>query len=176
MQVVIPNGIVINPFSLIICSFFSCHGEMWNSDGSERVQSFCTRMRAHFFSVRSRASMVDGDAIVEKLNRSDGNSRPNTWPLATYVYAYVHLTHSRICIYFFPLHTHWKMRYAVRSDEYGVHSSEDFYLLVSSYRNASYFCTLWFLPKYLHIIYDGNLDEAICLPRLKEKYRNLLSR
>lgn len=33
--------------------------------------------------------MVDGDAIVEKLNRSDGNSQPHTWPLATYVYAYV---------------------------------------------------------------------------------------
>jgi len=62
---------------------------MRNRDGSERVSSLRTRMHAStFFFSRSRASMVDGDAIVEKLNRSDGNSWPYTWPLATHVYAY----------------------------------------------------------------------------------------
>lgn len=29
----------------------------------------------------------------------------------------------------------------------------DFNLLMSSYRNISYFCILWFLAKYLHIIF-----------------------
>lgn len=34
--------------------------------------------REHFFSARSGAAIVDGDATVEKLNRSDGNSQLHT--------------------------------------------------------------------------------------------------
>lgn len=138
---------------------------MWNSDGSVAcVKPPHTCASTFFFSVRSRASMVDGDAIVEKLNRSDGNSRPYTWPLATYVYAYVHLTHSRTCIYFFlDIYTHWKIRYTVRSDEYCVSVEKISIFLCQAIETPVIFCILWFLSKYLYIIYDGDLDEAICL-------------
>lgn len=127
-----------------------------------------------FFSVRSRASMVDGDAIVEKLNRSDGNSRPYTWLLTTYVYAYVHLTHSWTGIFFFFLYMY------ICTEKYDAwwdlmntayQSWRDFNLLMSRYRNVSYFRILWFLAKYLHIIYDGNLDEAIRSSRME--WRNI---
>lgn len=110
--------------------------------------------------------MVDGDAIVEKLNRSDGNSRPYTWPLATYVYAYVNIWHIHEAAYIF-LHTHWKIRCTARSDEYRVSVLKISIFSLSSYRNASYFYILWFLSKYLHIISDENSDEVVCLPQWK---------
>lgn len=111
--------------------------------------------------------MVDGDAIVEKLNRSDGNSQPYTWPLATYTYACIwhireaariccfpHIrTYIRIYISLYP-----KYGYVRNLDIYYI-SFGDFYLLASKYISTHQLlsCKAPSLSKYLNI-YAENLD------------------
>lgn len=106
----------------LLCLFF--WGEMKNSDEFERVKPSRTHTYTHIlFSARSRASIVDGDAIVEKLNRSDGNSQPYTWPLAIYVYARVPDTFTNLPAYVVfstYVHTYFFIRNTVhtKSDVY----------------------------------------------------------
>jgi len=69
----------------------------------------------HFFLVRSRASMVDDDAIVEKLIRSDGNSRSCICIAARDICICIHApdTFAKLHI-FFPLYIY------IRTEKYGI--------------------------------------------------------
>lgn len=156
------NGIVINSSSLNICSFFRAMAKCEIATGLNVCE--------HFFSVRS---------VNDRRWRYRREIESFRWKFAA-----IYMATRDICIcirapdtfanphIFFSLYTytHWKIHCTMRSDEYRVSFPEDFYLLVS---NVSYFCVLWFLSKYLRIIYDGNLDEAVYVYRERKWRANI---
>lgn len=165
--------IVINQFSLIICSFLHAMAKYKITTGIWSCVKSPHTYAITFFLVHSRAS-IDDDAIVEKLIRSDGNSRSYICH-SRHMYMHTYTWHIREAAYIFSPSIY------TRTEKYGtrwdlMNTMYQFWRFLSScikLPKRQLFLHFMILSKYLHIIYDGKYwwSNMFAAKEMKEKYR-----